>query len=81
MVCVIKVFIFQFYMEILILVRRFSEELREIYDSVLTQENTPMEIWYFDIHFFYISNPVAKAPGLKLGKKLNNFLNNREASN
>ena len=29
--------------------------------------------------FFYISNLVAKAPGLNLGKKLTNLLSNREA--
>ena len=38
-VCVLKVVIFQFYMEILILVRSFQEALRKIYDSVLIREN------------------------------------------
>ena len=31
--------------------------------------------------FFYISNLVAKAPGLNLGKKLSSLLSNREALN
>ena len=33
------------------------------------------------IHFFYISNVVAKAPGLNLSKKLSDLLSNREALN
>ena len=32
-------------------------------------------------HFFYISNLFIKAPGLNLGKKLNNLLSNRDALN
>ena len=32
-------------------------------------------------HLFYISNLVAKAPGLNLSKKLTNLLSNQEASN
>ena len=32
-------------------------------------------------HFFNISNLVAKAPGLNLGKKLSNLLSNRELLN
>ena len=40
-----------------------------------------MENQYFDIQIFYISNLVAKAPGLKLGKKSSNFLSNCEALN
>ena len=36
----------------------------------------------FMIHIFiYISNLVAKAPGLNLGKKLRNLLSNHEALN
>ena len=31
--------------------------------------------------FFYIRNVLVKAPGLNLGKKLSNFLSNREALN
>ena len=31
------------------------------------------------LHVFYISNLVAKAPGLDLGKKISNMLSNHEA--
>ena len=36
---------------------------------------------YFADTFFYISNLVAKAAGLNLGKKLSNLLSNHEALN
>ena len=33
------------------------------------------------LHIFYLSNLVAKAPGLSFGKKLSNLLSNGEALN
>ena len=63
------------------LIRIFMYTLRTIFTSKnFHQINESFTIFaeeYICMHFFYITNLVAKAPGLNLGKKLSNLLSKR----